>query len=132
MKRLLLAAILSSTAPAFAGDVNFSVLIKNEEGAVMKDCAKIDDTDRTKCANERDVTLRLIALAALNVPDATQPADEQIRRGLLAQTIYKGVGPIALDAKDTELLKTLIAKRGYPPLVVLQAFQQLDPASVKK
>lgn len=136
MKKILfaLAATAIITYPALAGDVNFGITIVDQDDKPMADCTKVDKVDPTKCAEgaTREVTLRIIAIAALNVADPAIPADEQVRRGLLAQNIYKSIGPMALDAKDTEILKAAIAKRGYTPLIVLQAFQQLDPASVKK
>jgi hypothetical protein len=124
----MLALLLISAAltPVLAGEVDFSVLMKDAEDKVMTDCVT------TQCEAKREITLRIVALTALNVAEQNLPADEQIRRGLLAQTIYKSIGTVTLDAKDTELVKTLIAKRGYPPVVVLQAFQQLDPASIKR
>jgi hypothetical protein len=118
--------------------INFLTAIVDQDGKTITECVKLSE-DTSKCAETQDLTLGRLAVAALTrqyPADPTQlSGEDQVRRALLAQTIYKN-GEAVLDTKDIDLLCTSIAKLvprvGYSASVTLQAWQLLDPVRVKK
>lgn len=59
-------------------------------------------------------------------------AEDKLMWADLVMRIYKCNGTMELSSSEQELLKNFINKRYNNPLMVRQAFEQLDPASVKK
>jgi len=53
-------------------------------------------------------------------------AEEKVRHAVLAQAIYQAASPIELKIEDVALLKKRIG-RGAPPIVVMRAWDILDP-----
>lgn len=143
MSRLIAALVAACllAAPAGAADaprkIDFSAVMLDENDKPYTDCARAD-ASTGKCLEERDITLGRLALRALTVQfpnEAALSGEEQVRRALLAQAIYKAKD-MAIDAGETDLICTAIAKivnrLGLPALVTLRAWELLDPARVKK
>jgi len=138
MKWIALIALGLTCVTAYADDahkVNFRAVMTDAEGQTAKICVKADDANPTKCADNRDLTLGYLALMALTAQEKDESGEDQVRRALLAQEVYKN-GEVALDSKDTDLLCTAIAKAvnraGMSASFTLQAWQLLDPARIKK
>jgi len=77
----------------------------------------------------RDVILT--GLGYLDQPNQNRAPDpngkEKVRRYMLMQQVYQADGTVAIEAKDVDLIKNMIAKTFPSPLVVGQAFDLLDP-----
>lgn len=125
------AAMVMTTIPALAVEVDFSTVLKDLDGKPFTDCAKYDSAAQPpKCEQMVDVTLGRLAESALARPEQGLANDELIRRGLLARDIHRQPKQ-NLTADDVKTIKDLISKIGYSPVLVVAAFEILDPQSVK-
>lgn len=138
----LVALVLFWPAVGGAQDVkkiDFTTIITNQDGEALKECAQAKDPPlQAECAVFTSITLGMLALRALTVQypnESTVTGEDQIRRALLAEAIYKSAS-VTLDAKDTTLICDAIAKfvnkTGQNMLITLRAWQIIDPARVKK
>lgn len=125
------AAALVIAGPARAAQVDFSTVLRTEEGKPFIDCQSWEGTPgQSKCEKTADMTLGSLARGGLNVPEQGLAADEFIRRGMLARAIFKQPKQ-DLSAEDIKMIKDVLVKRGYSPVLMLGAFELLDPLSVK-
>jgi hypothetical protein len=134
MLRIALAfAIIFSTA-AFAADeprkINFTEVLTDQDGFVMTECADIPaPKSEDVCKVHRPITLGMLAMRALAAPEQGIAADESLKRGQLAISVYKSEGA-QLTVEEIALIKKQIAKF-FGPLVVVKTFALLDPAQAK-
>lgn len=111
--------------------INFTVPILNQDNKPMRECA--DDPAPKKdeeCKTWQAVTLGMLALRALAVPEQGLAAEASLKRGHLAMRVYKAES-LVLTADEIALIKTQIAK-AYSPLIVAITFPMLDPATADK
>lgn len=121
----IVAVYLFTALSVMAGEVDFSTIITDADGAPIIDCT-------TDCGGKPPLTLGRVSMRALTAIYNDEPSlsgEDKFRRGELAMRVYKG-GSVALTAEDTALLKRLIAK-GYGPLIVLKTWPLLDPVAGK-
>ncbi|KAF0102246.1 MAG: hypothetical protein FD144_2681 [Rhodospirillaceae bacterium] len=81
--------------------------------------------------NGKDITLGSVcetALLAAFVDERDLSGEEKTRRALIAMRVHAGEADLTVD--EISLTKRLVGKL-YPPLVVLRAWEILDPASIK-
>lgn len=81
-----------------------------------------------------DMTLREVCLAALQAnfdDEKNLSATEKVSRYSLATDIFKAKDSLDLASEEITLLKKLIGK-GFTMLIVGQAYELLDPDSVKQ
>lgn len=134
MRRTFALMLALVSLPAFAAEdrlIDFTTVIKNQDGVALVECA--DLTDR-ECKQTRVVTLGSVAFSALTnvVRDPagrpeTIPAEESVKRGQLGFRIYKSADA-KLTAEDIALIKQQIGKM-FNPMIVVRAFEVLDPNS---
>jgi hypothetical protein len=120
----ILAIMFGSSA--LAGEVDFSAILTDADGAPIADCATAD------CAGKPSLTLGKLAMRVLTASfedEKNLTGEDKFKRGELAMRVYKG-GTVSLAAEEVALLKRLVAK-GYGPLIVLRAWPLLDPAAGK-
>lgn len=137
MIRIILAlALFSASAFAEAGTVNFQTVLTDLDGKPMNwDCKTLSE-DKKECIEWRETTLALVAITALmkQWPHEELKIEDQIRRTLLAQEIYKKTDVI-LDSKDIDLLcmaiAKLVTKANMSTLITFRAIEILDPARLK-
>lgn len=128
---LLLMATLSF--PAFAEEprkINFTTVILNQDEKPMRECA--DDPAPKKdeeCKLWQSVTIGMVVMRALAMPEQGLAADVSLKRGQLALRVYKAEDAV-LTAEEVTTIKTQMAKM-YSPLVIARAFPILDPATAK-
>ena len=74
------------------------------------------------------LTLRDVLKQALLIPRPTEKisGDEKERRCILAEEVHKAINEYELGIDDLKMLKDLVDEH-YPPLVVRQTRQILDP-----
>lgn len=121
--------------------IDFTQVITNQDGEPLKECAKDEETSvpgQRKCIDFTPITLGMLSLRALTVQypqEAAVTGEDQIRRAILAEAIYKNTS-VTLDGKDTTLICDAIAKfvskTGQNMLITLRAWQIIDPARTKK
>lgn len=78
---------------------------------------------------DKDVTLGMVSCTALlaTYPDEKELSGlEKVRRGRLGEIAFNG-GEKEISVEDAALIKSLIAK-AYPPLVVMRAYDIIEPA----
>lgn len=132
MRALIVAAALAaSVLAARAAEVDFNVQLKEMDSSGAVDCNKVDQRQGA-CLEVVPLTLKRLVVAALDSPDANTPAMEKLRRGMLAQRVYRAEKAVELTAEEVQLVKDLIAKLNVKPSLIFQAYELLDPASVKK
>lgn len=122
--RMLLWTLLL-IAPAYAGEVDFSAVLTDIDGAPIPDCPS-----GTNCAERPPLTLGRLAMNVLTAtyPDEkTLSGEDKFKRGELALRVYKG-GKVNLSVEDIAEIKGLVAK-AYGPLIVRKAWPLLDPGS---
>ena len=76
----------------------------------------------------KDMVLKDVAVPALTMPykdEDNLAADDKVARAVIAQEIYRG-GIVDVSVEDVALIKKLIGK-AYGPLVVMRAYEILDP-----
>lgn len=116
---------------AFAGDtprkIDFTQLLLDADDHPFAECVKADPADKTKCAEEKQLTLGYVALQALNSPEQNITYSEAAKRGQLGLMVYRSNGA-ELTADEITLIKTQLPKR-WSPLVVARAVPLLDPVS---
>jgi hypothetical protein len=123
-------ACLTASA-AFAADarkINFSAEIQDENGTPIVECANpsnILSTDPA-CKERRTVTLGIIAFRALSAAEQGVSPDDNLLRGQLALSLYKG-GEVELTAEQVVLVKKRIGST-FSPVIVARCFPLLDPA----
>lgn len=127
MKKLLIAGLLLLSSPALA--IDFSKVFVDDEGAPMKVCVELKQpqTNPPDCVRTVELTLARAARTALyqSFPDEQNlGGEEKDKRGEIA----RGITPTEMKLKVDELalVKRLIGKM-YSPLVVNQAWRELDP-----
>ncbi len=125
----LLIALMSSAAVADDAPrkIDFSQVLLDPDGKPLTECVKSDPVDRTKCLEEKTMTLGWASMQALNVPEQNMVYTEATKRGDLGLKVYQSHG-VVLTSDEITLIKTQLAKR-YSPLVVARAVPLLDPAS---
>lgn len=126
LKTFFAAGAVMASLTCAAGAVDFSTKFTQIDGTPFLDANGKPD--------EKPATLGTVAVNALlaNYPDEQNlPADEKVKRFVLAEKIQVHPTDALINVDDIALIKKLIAK-GYPTLVVGQAWRLLDPASVPK
>lgn len=121
--------VIALIIPAFALD--FSAPITNLDGKPETICTAYDEKNPRACIDEKPLTLgRVVATILLQRSEADKTADvlELARRGDLARQIWSGKAPVDLTAEDIVLIKSLLGKSGFSPLVVSQVLSALDPS----
>lgn len=116
------AATIAAAAPAHA--VDFSTKMTQLDGSPF--------LDGTGKPDEKQPTLGAIAINALLAayPDEKELApEEKVKRFVLAEKIQNHMKDAQLSADEIVLVKKLVGK-GYPTVVVGEAWRLLDPASV--
>lgn len=135
MKRIaaaMFAVALVGSAAASAASIDFSAVLTDQDGNPISDCVRWDGAAQPpRCLAEVPMTLGRIAANGLNAQEPNLTPQQTVARGMLALRVYQAKGPIEIEAADVDLIKTMIVKAGYRPLVVVAAFKLLDPASVK-
>jgi hypothetical protein len=124
--------LLLALGPAAAADaprrIDFTSPIIDQDNEPMTECADNplpkDDRD---CKARRVITLGMVALRALTVPEQGLSGEEGLKRGQLALMVYRSPGA-ELTAEEVSLIKKQIAKF-YSSLVIARAFPMLDPAT---
>lgn len=140
LKSLSLIALLFC-GPALAADpprkVNFqTALLDLDNKPINWDCETLSE-DKRDCAKWREATLAIVATTALTKqwPNEEIKIEDQLRRTLLAQEIYKS-SEVTLDSKDTDLLCTqiakLVSKANMNTIITLRAIELLDPVRLKR
>jgi hypothetical protein len=141
MRLLFTAAVLGGLAgPAVAADpaparkIDFTTVLLDPDGKPFTECLRVDEADRTKCAERVDVTLGYLARAVLNLRqrgDESLPLDELVRRGQLASFVYRSTAA-ELDSGEVDLIKRLLAAvPSMQTTMVVAALKILDPVAVK-
>jgi hypothetical protein len=123
------ALALSIATAGTACATDFSAPITDQTGKPVPLCA-----DKTPDC-EKPMTLgRVVGIALFSTfPDESDPrtgtapsGEEKVKRAKLALEVFDG-GQHDLTAEETALAKKLVAK-AYAPLVVMRAWELLDPA----
>lgn len=132
--RVVLALLVSVLSiPALAEEprkINFTTVMLNQDDKVMTECA--DDPAPKKdaeCKVMQNVTLGMVVMRALVVPEQGLAPDISLKRGQLALRVYKSEDAV-LTAEEITSIKTQMAKV-FSPLVIARAFPILDPATPK-
>lgn len=110
--------------------INFTAVITNQDDKAMRECA--DDPAPKKdeeCKVWQNVTLGMIVLRALSMPEQGLAPDVSLKRGQLALRVYKSEDAV-LTAEEIASIKTQLAKM-FSPLLIARAFPMLDPATAK-
>lgn len=118
-----------SSASAFADDtrkVDFLVVLKDPDGDALTECVKPDDKGECVGGPRRSITLGMVSMRALIVPERDITPEQSLIRGQLALSVYKSPG-ISLSAEEIVLIKKQIAK-AFSPAIVVRAFPLLDPS----
>lgn len=126
------AAVLAAT-PAAA--VDFGAVMLDQDDKPLSECQRASPVNPQVCLEEIVLTLGRVVFRALSIraqDEASLPGEDQVRRGALALRLYKAKGDVPLDADEISLIKKMIAKSGYGPVVVYQAWLVLDPVGTKK
>ena len=125
MKRITIAglALVLAACPALARDIDFSTQLREYDGKPVVDSQgkPVDMSLGSLCAK---------ALLA-NYPDEQnlKPEDKYARGKMVDRLFDKNGEPaknVYLSADDVAKLKALVGK-AYPPLIVRQAWDLLDP-----
>lgn len=104
--------------------INLTSVLRNLDGSPMKE---------SEDENAKDADLKSVILKTCHVTlrgDENLTADQKIKIALLAQRSY-GDHEVEFTVEEIALLKDRIS-RTYGPIVVLRAFEILDPASIPK
>lgn len=136
---LFLLLLIIANVHAEGRKVDFTAAITNQDDQPLKECVKAKEPpNQGECETFQEITLGMLTLRALTVQYPNDPAvsgEDQIRRALLAQEIYKNAS-VTLDGKDMTLIcdaiAKFVAKTGQSMLITLRAWQMVDPARVKK
>lgn len=110
--------------------INFTTVMLNQDDKPMLEC--VDDPPPKKdeaCKVQQPVTLGMVVMRALVMPEQGLAPDVSLKRGQLALHVYKSEDAI-LTAEEITTIKTQMAKI-YSPLVIARAFPILDPATAK-
>lgn len=128
-KIVVLLSLLIS--PAFADDarkVNFLAVLTDADGKPLSECVKPDDKGECAAgAERREITLGMLSMRALVIPERDLAPEQSFLRGQLALAVYKSPG-LSLTAEEMAMLKKQIAK-WFSPLYVVRAFPLIDPAT---
>lgn len=114
--------LLASIPIGVAHAIDFDATITQIDGMPFPDGKPEDSQLRKVVVN---------ALLAQYPDEQNLEPPKKMERYFLAKKIQESRGDLQLTAEETALVKTLVAK-GYPTLIVGQAWLLLDPASVKK
>ena len=133
MKTLAVVIALSLTVPVLAEEphkINFTSVLTDQDDQAMTECADnpAPKTD-AECKVRHPVTLGMVVLRALVMPEQGLAPEESLKRGQLALSVYKAEAAV-LTAEDTALIKKQMAKV-YSPLITARAIPILDPATAK-
>lgn len=119
-------------SPAFAQQaseprkIDFTQVVTDQDNGPILECADQpaprDDRD---CKTRRPVTLGMLAMRGLTIPERDLPPEENLKRGQLALSVYRSTGAV-LTAEEITLIKKQLAKFG--PLIVVRTYTMLDPA----
>lgn len=110
-------------------DFTTVLLDQDDKPIVAIECANATTDAECKDKKQTIFTLGLVALRSLNLAEANLQPGESQRRGYLAVSIYKSAGA-QLSSDEITLIKNQIAKM-YAPIVVMRAFEILDPIPKK-
>lgn len=130
MLRLVLAALVLSTASAFAEPVDFSTLLLAQDGKPKIECLKLNQ-ERSQCIDEITVTLGWFSRFALDLPEDKLAPIEVLKRGMLSEKIA-GASLIELSGDNIKLLKDQIIKLNYSTYIKFQAIRLIDPQGAKE
>jgi len=111
--------------------IDLNYVFKNLDGSkiVNPDTKELDKEGKEKVIPGKPVTLKSLCEMALTLPvpgEEDLAVEKKLQRGDLAMRIYKEKGKVDLSAKEVVLLMDLLGKGGGP-LIVVQAFEVLDP-----
>lgn len=130
MKKFIVAAIMLLATAAYAADdvrkVNFSEILADQDDQPITECA--DDPlpkDGRDCHERRPVTLGMVALRALVIPEQGLSPEDSVKRGALGLSLYKATA-VEVSPENVVLLKKQISK-AYGPLIAVRAARILDP-----
>jgi hypothetical protein len=130
--RMIVAATMISTA-VFAADaprkIDFTTVLLDQDDKPMVECLRVDSVDRSKCVEEKTITLGWATFQALNMVDQGDHLNytDAVKRGQLGLTVL-GKSSVELTSEEITLIKTQLAKH-YSPLVTTRAVALLDPAA---
>lgn len=122
----LLALLIGNAFAADAHRVDFTQALIDQDGVVMVECVDPVGAPMSDCKSRREVTLGSVAMRSLASPEQGITAEDSLRRGQLALSVYKSTGA-DLTVEEIALIKKQVAKT-FGPLVVARVFPLLDPA----
>lgn len=136
---LLFVLLIIANVHAEGRAVDFTAAITNQDQQPLKECVRAKEPpNQQECEVFQEITLGMLTLRALTVQYPNDPpatGEDQIRRALLAEAIYKNAS-VTLDGKDMTMIcdaiAKFVAKTGQSMLITLRAWQMVDPARVKK
>lgn len=127
---IIMLAMFSFVLPARAADevrkVDFTKVLTDQDDQPIKECA--DDPqpkDLRDCREHRPVTLGMVSLRALVIPEQGLSPEDSVKRGALGLSLYKATA-VEVSPEDVVLLKKQISK-AYGPLIAVRAARLLDP-----
>jgi hypothetical protein len=114
--------------PTASWAVDFTTKLTQIDGSPFLDGAGKPEEKQTTLA-----TIAVNALLAAYPDEQTPPlpAEEKVKRFALAEKVQLHPSDAQLTVDEVALIKKLIGK-GYPALVVGEAWRVLDPASVPR
>lgn len=130
MKNIFLTIfIVLFSQEAFAVDlsVNLDAPILTAEGKTRKECIDADTAAPTACKTFRDLTLRIVAMEALDANDQELRGDDRAKAGALAIKIAEPK-EIILTLEDASLIKKQVNKF-FDPVTVARVNAMLDPGA---
>lgn len=136
LRYLTIGALLLLSTPTFATD--FSAPLLSTDGKSTPECIRLSD-DRTKCAEEINLTLGWLSRFALDQTEETDPRtgrsgpialSDVIKRGSLAEKIRANPN-LDLSVDEAKLIKDQILKLNYKVGIKYQAIKLIDPKGVE-
>lgn len=115
-------ALWSTFAWADPRTIDFTQVILDADGQPFTEC--VEGPQRPDCV-KRDVTLGLVVMRSLSMPEQNLKPEDGLLRGKLALRLYKAKDE-HVTAEELTLIKAQIAK-AWGPLIVARTFALLDP-----
>jgi hypothetical protein len=132
-KALLILLLLSSSAVAQERKIDFAPVLKDAYDRDFEPaCVRVDETDRTKCAEKVQPTLGFICVSSLGSSlesDKNEDYRKKLDRDDLARRIAtseRTKQPVSLQSEDIVLLKERIGKTWPNATLVGAAIRQLE------
>jgi hypothetical protein len=125
----MLLAVSLLAFPALAAEkINFTVPITDADDQVITEC---DDQTQPKpeCKTRIPVTLGMVVMRALVVPEQNMSPEESLKRGQLALKLYKAQA-VEVSPEDAALIRKQVAK-AWGPLITAKVFPMLGPVETK-